>query len=156
MSLEARSRWLLAILALSLALNIGSGAFLLGRALMPRGADGPAGVEGWHGRHMERFAEQVPGEAGRIVHEQMMQGRGDFLRTREAVGRAREAANAALTAEPFDAKAYADALTELRRQGEVTQAILHHSVVEAAGKLDRQGRQQLAEWHRKRRGPPPR
>lgn len=98
----------------------------------------------------------MPGEAGRIVHEQMMRCHCDFLRTREAVGRAREAANSALTAEPFDAKAYADALTESRRQGEVTQAILYHSVVEAAGKLDRQGRQQLADWHRKRRGPPPR
>jgi uncharacterized membrane protein len=88
------------------------------------------------------------------MHEQMAQSRAEFLRAREAVGRAREAANAALTAEPFDAKAYAGALAELRRQGEATQVILHRSAVEAAGKLDRQGRQQLAEWHRKRRGPP--
>jgi len=153
---QSASRWLLGALVASLALNIAVGAFLLPRAWLPRPGGEPVGQAAPHARHWERLIERLPGEAGGLVRQEMLHSREAIDRARDAMGRAREAARAALLANPYDAAAHAAALAELRRRGDAAQALLHASVVATAGKLDHAGRQQLADWQRRRHGPPER
>jgi Spy/CpxP family protein refolding chaperone len=145
---QAGSRWLLVALAASLALNIAAGAFLLGRSWLPHHTGEPWGHGDTHGRHWEHSRAEPPGKTADAVRQEMQRNREALQKARANMMNAREAANAALRADPYDPNAHAAALAELRRQGEAAQALLHASLVDAAGKLDRQGRQQLADWRR--------
>jgi len=143
-------------LAVSLAVNLLAAGFLVSRALhlhrfpppAPQGAPfdegpflGPRGLLGQAGsRNAPRVREVMRAHAG-----ELRQGRAELHAKREAV-------EAALRAEPFDAAALERALGELRASTNAAQERMHAAMVDLAKKLPAEERRALAGRGRGRRG----
>lgn len=128
-------------LALSVALNLFVAGFVAMRVLHggrhhPRGPHGhfigPRGLSGGD----PAIKQAVRGA---------MQRRGGELRAHgERLHAARTAVSAAFGAEPFDAPALRQALSDLRVQTELSQRLMHESLIEVAPALTPEQRARLA------------
>jgi uncharacterized membrane protein len=128
--------------AISLGLNLLLGGVLVGQALqrrthragIDRGGPTPSGM---HQRGPHR-----PGAFQRTVGARHP----EFGERRRMIGAAREKVREALTREPFDKAALEQALAQLRKETEASQAVAHQALVETAtsaspGLRDELGRQ---------------
>lgn len=133
-----KSKWLVIALVASLALNV----FAIG-AIAAR-------MAGWH--HFERFnrmgfgamADQMSDEGRSRLKSAMKAHRGEagavFGQIRESIERSREI----LKAPEFDAAAYAQALSDIRRHSDDAQAIIQKAFMEVVTELSPEDRAALA------------
>lgn len=146
----------------SLAVNLFLGGIMIGRWLEPHHPGGPP-----HGPRFEREA-RAPGGPPFWLRRAIGPDGAETLDTvwgrhapaieplRKALWEARETVIATLEAEPFDSRAYAEALAVMQgRTGRLFDAI-HVAMVDVVQNLTPEQRRQMVEqsreWHRRRSG----
>jgi uncharacterized membrane protein len=143
------SKWLIAVLVISLGANLVLAGFLIGRTTSnvapTRMGPDPAAI---YFRMLGYLPEQRREELMPIVRRHLDEVRPEIRATRVQLQRM----NRALTAEPFDAAALEAEMAELRRLHARTQAESHRSFVQLVAEMTPEERAGLAEAFR--RGPP--
>ncbi|WGF86556.1 periplasmic heavy metal sensor [Marinivivus vitaminiproducens] len=130
---------LAAVLLLSLAANLFTGGWWLGRSWH----HGPPG-HGGGGPGYHRFIGRAP-DAARPVLRQAFREREEALRRAfGAVRDARRDVRQALDADPFRRERLDAALAELRARSTDVQVLMHGAIAEAAGSLPSEQRRGLA------------
>ena len=129
------------IFGLSLLLNL----FFVGFAISRIAVRSRFHRHGEHAGMMERGA----GPLRQLVTKK----RKAFAATRQEVRLARNRVHDALVAVPFDDKAFASALANLRQTTSHAQQTMHEALVEAAKNMSRDERRAMAESRRLWRGP---
>jgi uncharacterized membrane protein len=124
--------------AISLGLNLLLGGVLVGQALqrrahraIERGGPTPSGVHE-HGPHRRGAFQRAVGAR----HP-------EFGERRRMIGAARQRVRDALTREPFDKAALEQALAQLRKETEASQALAHGALVETAASATPELRKEL-------------
>ncbi len=148
-----KSKWLLAILVLSLALNLALVGFLIGRSSAGfAGGDPTRGFPRWAMLDMspERRAELRPA---------MSSQRASMRRQLRGMRKHHDALRAAVAANPFEAAALDAALADMRTAHAQVESLNHAAFREFVSQLSAAERQQLAEQlnrpHPRRPRPPP-
>lgn len=138
-SMSRPLRWLLAI---SLALNLIAMGFAAGRLLgHKRHFGGPPPMSGPESLFA---AADVVGKGAAM--KQLLAARHDrFEQNRDALRQKRKLVAEAISREPFDPRALRLALASLRAQTEMSQAVLHETLVVFVEELSDEQRQRLAD-----------
>jgi uncharacterized membrane protein len=150
-----RSRWVVAVLVVSLVLNLLAAGFIVGRLTGPPAVIAPDPTAGY-GR-MLRF---LPDERREAVSPMLRRQLRETMKGARTLRREHSAVFDALTADPFEPAALEAALAELRETLNATQETAHRALVELAGSLSLEERRQLAEamrkppWRSRERGAP--
>ncbi|HMJ12820.1 MAG TPA: periplasmic heavy metal sensor [Polyangiaceae bacterium] len=131
-------------LSISIALNLLTAGFLLGRGLHGPGPGrkGPA-----------ILAEDLRGLRHPALRKAYERQSGDVTARRDAVRHARKAVRETLRAEPFEAAKLEGTLRQLRDETTKTQELLHRTLVEAARESAPEARRELSRGFERERRP---
>jgi len=110
-----------------------------------RGAPGREGGPGEARSSFRQAIESLPAADRQVFEETMKAARADIVRSHRALREARQRANEAIRAEPFDKAAMLAALAEVRERQEAIQLRLHTGTADAVAKLSPEARRQFAE-----------
>ena len=151
-----RPRYLYPALIVSLALNLLVGGFLATAFWHHRHEPGPPPPRD---RGFMGFVNQLPPDRREAIRKQVITARESTKALRENVRSTWLAANALLTAEPFDKAKFAAALAEVREAEDRFKVAIYGTVADTAAELNPEERKLLQEWRAKRHermlGPPP-
>lgn len=143
----------LVALVSSLAVNIFLGGFLMGHHLA-HGRDRPPPPPP-SDKGLERVLQMLP-EASRAKIVPLVQKHKEVMRPQQQqVQQAQEAMFVQLTADPLNPQALSEALTHLQQEKHNIQKTMGQFLIEAAGVLTWEERQQLVEGMRRNAPPPP-
>lgn len=149
-----RPRYLYPALIVSLALNLLVVGFMAAAYWHHRHEPGPPRDRGFMG-----FVNQLPPDRREAIRKQLIVARETTKALRENVRSTWLAANALLTAEPFDKAKFAAALAEVRQAEDRFKVAIYGTVADTAADLTPDERKLLQEWRAKRHermlGPPP-
>jgi uncharacterized membrane protein len=137
-----RSRWLLAALVVSLAVNLAVGGVVLGHVL--RGPPGwrPGDPEGGPAHRLMRL---LPPEA-RDTMRQSFEAAGPDIRARaKALREARDRVRDAIAAEPFDRARLDAALSDMRVHVDALQTAVQAAIADGVSKLPADVRRKVSE-----------
>ena len=144
----SRTKTLSVALFLSLAVNLFLGGAMVGRW-------------GWHGDHHEGggrhwgakfWLERALGDDAAPKVEAMWEAHREAMKPlREEAKQAREAVHASLSADPFDADAYARALDDSLAKSMALRGSHHAFMIELAGSLTPKQRAKLADFAGRKR-----
>ena len=145
---DAASRWLLLG---SLALNL---FFIgIGGALLMRSYDSPAAANvtdrSIAGR-VERIAARLPNEDAERLRAAYQPNRHQIEGARQAYYDRQDLVRDALRNQPFDLEALREALAEMRAARQLSDRQFHDFFAQQASEMTPAGRQQLANWPRRR------
>jgi uncharacterized membrane protein len=155
-------KWLLALLVVSLGINIFLGSMIVGRHFhRPHGEMFAERAVPGADRPLRRIAmrmfSSIPDDQRPILEQAFADQRRNFQTAGQASRDARERLRTVLSTEPFDAAALDRAFADLRARTEEVQKVMHATIASAAVKMSPEGRKRLAEWNpepERRRGPP--
>ena len=143
----SRRKILLWSLALNLFLICGIGAYVASSAFhreAPLGKGGPA-------RQFEVLASRLPAEDATILRTEFGKRARAIEEEHKAAHRTRDAVRQALSAEPYNAGATQQAMSEAWATHVRLNQVLQDVIASAAGKMTQGGRSKLADWQP---GPP--
>ncbi len=147
-------RYLYPALIVSLALNLLVVGFMATAYWHHRHEPGPPRDRGFMG-----FVKQLPPDRREAIRKQLIVARETTKALRDNVRSTWLAANALLTAEPFDKAKFAAALAEVREAEDRFKVAIYGTVADTAAELTPDERKLLQEWRAKRHermlGPPP-
>jgi uncharacterized membrane protein len=147
----ARAKWLIAIAAVSLCVNL----FLVGSMAghwFPRGHDGPGGPDGPR-RGLEAMIAGMPEDLRPLIKDKFEAAKPQFQAQRDKIRDARDKVAAAAEAEPFDPVAFDQAFKGLQEAMSGMGAIAHQTIREILPQIPAEQRKQLVEkWSKRWKG----
>jgi uncharacterized membrane protein len=154
-----RSPWLIALLVVSLGLNLFLGGLMFGRwfsgpSMMRQMAmHGERGAGGEPGRFLtQRMAASLPAEHRPVFEAAMEQHRDRVAQAAAEAREARAMVRDALSREPFDRTALERAFEAVRSRNDALQQEIQAAIADAATNLPPDARQRLADWRAYGRG----
>jgi uncharacterized membrane protein len=156
----SKSRWLLIVLIVSLALNLFLGGLMFGRWVSgPRhhrlatvASVGERGATGEPGRILHRMASTLPPEHRPAFEAAIAKHRERVVQAAGQAREAREQAREVLRKEPFDRAALDRAFETVRASNVALQTEIQAAISEGAAGLPPEARQLLADWRAQGRG----
>lgn len=130
------SKWLLAILAVSLVANLLMVGYFLGQSSQPRFSGDPT-------RMFPRWVRTLPESRQDILRPMVREHIRTVRQPLRDMRHQHEALHNAIRAEPFDAPALANVLAQLREQNEQVQQASHQAFVKFVAALNPDERQAL-------------
>lgn len=146
-------KWLLAVLVVSLSLNLFVGGFLIGDELQehrrpPHGdgerphADNDRMVFGF----VDHLAGALPKDDRKEFMRVMETYRGELTAAATRVRQARKNVRSAIGADNFDRRALESALAQVSASMQDMQMVLHGALADAVSRLSPEARKALANW----------